>query len=437
MPGNCSTSSRKRSSKNHHHHHHRKHHSVKRQKLLQAEESQYWNSSNDIRGCSAAATSTVVVNKNLLLLPPVPLAVNNTTTNNKPRTVGIVEPRVVAVKQLKQHFDSEQKSFMGPEAGSDDKTIRTSATPLKLINSGGSLNIGPNVAGHNITTTCLDSKVASSGKKVATNSNGVRDRTSIWPAATRKHSWDEFSDSNFSGSESPSSSSSSSSSSEEEEVLEQPIKVSKSRRAKKNKNSCLRRKAEALLRLAASKSDDRQNPRRNNPVTTTTMTNFSLKTPDDQWVYCEIRGCTFWTRKPERMDRHQQCHRADTKYYKCPDCSLRFYSLAKMLKHDRKVHTGVKDYECRVCEAEVTDIQIHMRVIIIYYVIEKTSSMASYIHFIIFCSRCIKLKSSLSVQCVPWNLGIKIPWSGTCVSILGNDLTVANVVIRPSYLCID
>jgi hypothetical protein len=33
-----------------------------------------------------------------------------------------------------------------------------------------------------------------------------------------------------------------------------------------------------------------------------------------------------------------------------------------MLKHDRKVHTGVKDYECRVCDAEVTDIQIHMRV---------------------------------------------------------------------------
>ena len=90
--------------------------------------------------------------------------------------------------------------------------------------------------------------------------------------------------------------------------------------------------------------------------------NFSLKTPDDQWIYCETRGCSFWTRKPERMIRHRQCHRPDTKYYKCPDCSLRFYSLAKMLKHDRKVHTGVKDYECRVCEAEVTDIQIHMRV---------------------------------------------------------------------------
>ena len=90
--------------------------------------------------------------------------------------------------------------------------------------------------------------------------------------------------------------------------------------------------------------------------------NFSLKTPDDQWIYCQVRGCSFWTRKPERMVRHSQCHRPDTKYYKCPDCSLRFYSLAKMLKHDRKVHTGVKDYECRVCEAEVTDIQIHMRV---------------------------------------------------------------------------
>ena len=104
---------------------------------------------------------------------------------------------------------------------------------------------------------------------------------------------------------------------------------------------------------------------------------FSLKTPDDQWLYCEIRGCSFWTRKPERMDRHRQCHRADAKYYKCPDCSLRFYSLAKMLKHDRKVHTGVKDYECRVCEAEVTDIQIHMRVslLFVYNVLELVSAM--------------------------------------------------------------
>ena len=33
-----------------------------------------------------------------------------------------------------------------------------------------------------------------------------------------------------------------------------------------------------------------------------------------------------------------------------------------MLKHDRKAHTGVQDYECRVCEAEVTDITVHMKV---------------------------------------------------------------------------
>ena len=62
------------------------------------------------------------------------------------------------------------------------------------------------------------------------------------------------------------------------------------------------------------------------------------------------------------MERHAKCHVKGGKHYKCPDCSLKFYSLAKMLKHDRKCHTGVKDYECRICDAEVTDIQVHMRV---------------------------------------------------------------------------
>ena len=135
------------------------------------------------------------------------------------------------------------------------------------------------------------------------------------------------------------------------------------------------------------------------------MTNFSLKTPDDQWMYCEVRGCSFWTRKPERMERHRKCHRPDTKYYKCPDCSLRFYSLAKMLKHDRKVHTGVKDYECRVCEAEVTDIQIHMRV-----------SRGSTITFLkdtfdifLLLFRFTKPKNNLNVRFVPWNFATKIP----------------------------
>ena len=121
--------------------------------------------------------------------------------------------------------------------------------------------------------------------------------------------------------------------------------------------------AASPLSTASSKSfKDESADVSDKSLTNSSMTNFSLKTPDDQWMYCDVRGCPFWTRKPERMERHRKCHRPDTKYYKCPDCSLRFYSLAKMLKHDRKVHTGVKDYECRVCEAEVTDIQIHMRV---------------------------------------------------------------------------
>ena len=89
------------------------------------------------------------------------------------------------------------------------------------------------------------------------------------------------------------------------------------------------------------------------------------------------------------MERHSLFHAANSRHYRCPDChGQRFYSLAKVgdcsvpcffrcfkprfhlllasnfkaLKHDRKFHTGVKDYECRVCEAEVTDIAVHMKV---------------------------------------------------------------------------
>ena len=87
-----------------------------------------------------------------------------------------------------------------------------------------------------------------------------------------------------------------------------------------------------------------------------------MKNQEEKWLFCKHESCTFWTRKPDRLIRHEKCHVPDAKYYKCPDCTLKFYSLAKMLKHDRKCHTGIKDYECRVCEAEVTDIQVHMRV---------------------------------------------------------------------------
>ena len=45
----------------------------------------------------------------------------------------------------------------------------------------------------------------------------------------------------------------------------------------------------------------------------------------------------------------------------CPDCGLAFANLGKFLRHDRREHTGEKDYECKICEAEVTDIAMHMR----------------------------------------------------------------------------
>lgn len=87
------------------------------------------------------------------------------------------------------------------------------------------------------------------------------------------------------------------------------------------------------------------------------------KEPQSQWMYCDIESCNFWTRKPERMKRHKLCHTSGHhKNFECPDCGLRFYSLPKMLKHDRKKHTGIKDYECRLCGAEVSDIGVHMRV---------------------------------------------------------------------------
>ena len=77
---------------------------------------------------------------------------------------------------------------------------------------------------------------------------------------------------------------------------------------------------------------------------------------------CPIKGCSFWTRKMARMNRHNLSHIHGTRSFRCPDCAEVFTSLARMLRHDRKVHTGEKEYECKICEAEVTDISVHMKV---------------------------------------------------------------------------
>ena len=86
---------------------------------------------------------------------------------------------------------------------------------------------------------------------------------------------------------------------------------------------------------------------------------------DGEWMFCKIKGCNFWTRKKVRMERHIISHvPGDNRFYQCPepDCGIRMCSLPKLLRHDRKKHTGFKDYECKICEAEVTDITVHMRV---------------------------------------------------------------------------
>lgn len=84
---------------------------------------------------------------------------------------------------------------------------------------------------------------------------------------------------------------------------------------------------------------------------------------DGQWMYCKEKNCSFWTRKQVRMERHEKSHvPGDDKFYQCPECQLKICSLSKLLRHDRKFHTGYKDYECKICEAEVTDIAVHMRV---------------------------------------------------------------------------
>ena len=312
----------------------------------------------------------------------------------KKRTIGIVEPRVIPRISKKPLGTErpEEKNNKSPnplEKGSK----RQLSEPLLSAPS----NHFPGQKSPVTSKTCPESP---NFPATFLGTNGLRNkkkRLKLKQQRTNRQEQNSELESSSSSSSSDSSSESSSSfesseSSGDEEQAEtdepemKPIKVANCRRiirgksrenripAKKNKRTSFSEEL-ALIRLQRHQKEA-QEITENTPLNKAShsvtrevdpkLTNFSLKTPDDQWIYCEIRGCSFWTRKPERMIRHRQCHRPDTKYYKCPDCSLRFYSLAKMLKHDRKVHTGVKDYECRVCEAEVTDIQIHMRVRLLF-----------------------------------------------------------------------
>lgn len=86
-------------------------------------------------------------------------------------------------------------------------------------------------------------------------------------------------------------------------------------------------------------------------------------TPDpSKWMYCPWRDCHFWTRKSDRMAKHKQCHLPGINLFRCCDCGEKFHSLQKLLKHDRIAHGGPAEYECKICETEVTEIASHMKV---------------------------------------------------------------------------
>ena len=100
---------------------------------------------------------------------------------------------------------------------------------------------------------------------------------------------------------------------------------------------------------------------------------------EDKWMYCPRVDCNFWTRKPHRMERHRLCHPpSGGKALVCPDCGLAFPTLGKFLRHDRREHTGEKEYECKICDAEVTDIATHMKTHKVHYIHELCLLRGSY-----------------------------------------------------------
>jgi hypothetical protein len=154
--------------------------------------------------------------------------------------------------------------------------------------------------------------------------------------------------------------------SEEEKMKEEEVKKSKenveSRKEQKEKQS---EQSDEVTEI--DQSTEELTPTLTNEMKTKKVAAKFLveKETDGKWMYCKVEGCHFWTRKKIRMTRHSNSHAQgedNRLIYECPDCKLKISSLPKLLRHDRKFHTGFKDYECKICEAEVTDISVHMRV---------------------------------------------------------------------------
>ena len=99
------------------------------------------------------------------------------------------------------------------------------------------------------------------------------------------------------------------------------------------------------------------------PISPKPKTHFRLiAKKDEKLLECPRPTCDFWTRKPSRMEKHKMAHVNNAKYFICPDCGLKFTNLGKYLRHDRKDHDGPMEYECKICPAEVSDLNIHMKV---------------------------------------------------------------------------
>ena len=133
---------------------------------------------------------------------------------------------------------------------------------------------------------------------------------------------------------------------------------------------------------------------------------------DGKWMYCQVPNCHFWTRKQIRMERHERSHvPGDDKFYQCPECQLKICSLSKLLRHDRKFHTGFKDYECKICEAEVTDIAVHMRV-------SQMTNVACHTLFDLLVNKQLSFKGTLGTVSYVLYIFLILKWWGIFIKQL-------------------